>query len=177
MASPSARTIASTRQAASPAAVPKVWCWAQMGTPVQRGSWNPHPAPASSVWRVSGSMGGSKGLGSTGQWMTLCFVSVREAEHDERAWRREIQELRGRLERLEQVSGDVGQALGAGCAPPPTLLRCLFFCSGLVRPGPGSELYCPCHLKSYSQKRWQSYGAAATGSSLSVTRCCCWRRG
>lgn len=65
-------------------------------------------------------MGGSKGLGSTGQWVTLSFVSVREAEHDERALRREIQELQGRLERLEQVSG---------CGPSPW---------GRVRPTPNT---------------------------------------
>lgn len=35
---------------------------------------------------------------------SILSVAVREAEKDERALKREIRELRGRLERLEQVS-------------------------------------------------------------------------
>lgn len=40
---------------------------------------------------------------------SLSLVPVREAGPDERALKREIRELRGRLERLEQVSGDAGR--------------------------------------------------------------------
>ncbi|XP_060164110.1 epidermal growth factor-like protein 8 isoform X4 [Globicephala melas] len=107
---------------------------------------------------------------------SILSVAVREAGHDERALRREIRELRGRLERLEQVSGDAwGQVWVAD--PTPNTLRCLFLCSGPVRLEPGSEQCCPCPQKSCSPNRWQSCGAEATGLSLSVTRFCCWRRG
>lgn len=101
---PSARTVASIRQAASPVTVPKAWCWAWMGAPVQRVPRSPQPVPASSVWQVSGSMGGSEGLHSTGQWVTPSFVPVREAEQDDHTLRQEIWKLRGRLDRLEQVN-------------------------------------------------------------------------
>lgn len=54
------------------------------------------------------------------------FVPVREVEQDEHALRQEMQELRGRLEQLEQVGGGTcGQAYWAGCAPFPNTLRLL----------------------------------------------------
>lgn len=60
--------------------------------------------------------------------------------------------------------------------PLPAPLRYLFLSSGPVRLGPGSEQCCRCPRKSCSPSRWRSCGAGAIGSSLSVTRCCCWRR-
>lgn len=119
---PSARTVASIPQAASLVAVLKAWCWVWTGAPAQRAPRSPQLVPTSSVWQVSGSMGGNEGLHSTGQWVMPSFVPVREAEQDERALRQEIWELQGRLERLEQVNvGAWVQPLLAGCAPPPTL--------------------------------------------------------
>ncbi|XP_017894454.1 PREDICTED: epidermal growth factor-like protein 8 isoform X3 [Capra hircus] len=50
---------------------------------------------------------------------SILNVAVREAGPDERALRREIRELRGRLERLEQVSGDAGGHTCRADRPPP----------------------------------------------------------
>ncbi|XP_034516397.1 epidermal growth factor-like protein 8 isoform X3 [Ailuropoda melanoleuca] len=54
---------------------------------------------------------------------SILSVAVREAEHDERAWRREIQELRGRLERLEQWAGQAGAWVRAVLPMPPEELQ------------------------------------------------------
>lgn len=121
LASPSARTIASTRQAASLVAAPTTWCWAQTGAPAQRSPRSLQPVPASLAWQVIGGGVGHR-EGQAGGWaravVRLSFVPVREAEQDECALRREIGELRGRLERLEQVSwGAWGKAGWAGHAP------------------------------------------------------------
>lgn len=63
---------------------------------------------ASSAWRV-GVMWGACGMAWSvrrGGHLAFSFVLVREAESsEERALRREVAELRGRLERLEQVAG------------------------------------------------------------------------
>lgn len=148
------------------------------------GEGAPEPPTSASILSVAGEWVGAWGTrragpeAGPGQWSLSArsFVPVREAGHDERALRREIRELRGRLERLEQVSGDAwGQVWVAD--PTPNTLRCLFLCSGPVRLEPGSEQCCPCPQKSCSPNRWQSCGAEATGLSLSVTRFCCWRRG
>ena len=54
LASLSALTGATIRQAASPVAAPTAWCWAPMGALAQKGPQSPQPVPASSVWLVSG---------------------------------------------------------------------------------------------------------------------------
>ncbi|XP_066115178.1 epidermal growth factor-like protein 8 isoform X1 [Saccopteryx bilineata] len=110
---------------------------------------------------------------------SILSVAVREAEQDERALRRELRELRGRLERLEQVSGSprAGPRLRGGLRPVSDPPKRFFCCSGLGRLGPGSERCCPRHRKTCSRRRWPNCGARATGSSPSATRCCCWRSG
>ena len=98
-------------------------CWAQTGAPAQR---RLQLVPASLLWGVSS---GREGLGQ-GRWrgpggVTLSWVPVQEAEaeadEDERALKREVRELRGRLERLELVRlGARGQTpVGRGHSPSP----------------------------------------------------------
>ncbi|XP_057554782.1 epidermal growth factor-like protein 8 isoform X7 [Hippopotamus amphibius kiboko] len=107
LASLSALTDASIRQAASPVAAPRAWCWARMAALAQRGPQSPQPVPASSAWLVSGwvhaACGGPDQRQRQGSGHARSFVPVREAGHDERSLRREIRQLRGRLERLEQA--------------------------------------------------------------------------
>ncbi|KAM8937673.1 epidermal growth factor-like protein 8 isoform 1-T2 [Lycaon pictus] len=54
---------------------------------------------------------------------SVLSVAVREAEHDEHALRREIWELRGRLERLEQWAGQAGAWVRAVLPMPPEELQ------------------------------------------------------
>ncbi|XP_058410664.1 epidermal growth factor-like protein 8 isoform X3 [Diceros bicornis minor] len=54
---------------------------------------------------------------------SILSVAVREVEHDERALRREIRELRGRLERLEQWAGQAGAWVRAVLPMPPEELQ------------------------------------------------------
>lgn len=54
---------------------------------------------------------------------SILSVAVREAEREERALRREIRELRGRLERLEQWAGQAGAWVRAVLPVPPEDLR------------------------------------------------------
>ncbi|MBZ3889209.1 Epidermal growth factor-like protein 8 [Sciurus carolinensis] len=54
---------------------------------------------------------------------SILSVEVREAEHDERTLRREIRELRGRLERLEQWAAQAGAWVRAVLPMPPEELR------------------------------------------------------
>eukprot|EP00069_Balaena_mysticetus_P021538 bmy_03116T0 len=54
---------------------------------------------------------------------SILSVAVREAGHDERALRREIRELRGRLERLEQWASQAGAWVRAVLPMPPEELQ------------------------------------------------------
>lgn len=54
---------------------------------------------------------------------SILSMAVREAEPEERALRREIRELRGRLERLEQWAGQAGAWVRAVLPVPPEDLR------------------------------------------------------
>lgn len=178
-ASPSAPMAVSTRWAASRAAARTPWCWGRMDAPVQGGLRSPRQVQASSAWRV-GVMWGACGVAWSarrGGHLAFSFVLVREAESsEERALRREVAELRGRLERLEQVAA--GRRMGARVpGTSPASRETAFPCSGPHRLGPGFERCCPCPLKSCGLNRWQSFGAGVTGSSPSATRCCYWRKG
>lgn len=73
---------------------------------------SPEPPTSASILSVAGKYGPSAGerqaaAGAKVAVKFSLFVLVREAEQDERALRREIRELRGRLEGLEQVSEGV----------------------------------------------------------------------
>lgn len=124
---------------------------------------SPEPPTSASALSVAGERRerGPRG-GGGGAEVTLSSVPVRDAERDEGALRREIRELRGRLERLEQVSWARGPR-PRGWARPPQPPRRLFLCSGLGRPGPGSERCCLCPPKTCGRSRWQNCGAGATG--------------
>ncbi|XP_006896217.1 PREDICTED: epidermal growth factor-like protein 8 [Elephantulus edwardii] len=54
---------------------------------------------------------------------SILSVAVREAENDEHALRREIRELQGRLEQLEQWAGQAGAWVRAVLPMPPEELR------------------------------------------------------
>lgn len=81
---------------------------------------SPEPPTSASILSVAGERRERGPRGGPGWWqgpgvVTLSFAPVREAEQGERALRREIRELHGRLERLEQVSwGAWGHLAGQG---------------------------------------------------------------
>ncbi|KAM9234469.1 epidermal growth factor-like protein 8 isoform 1-T1 [Dugong dugon] len=54
---------------------------------------------------------------------SILSMAVREAEHDEHTLRREIRELRGRLEQLEQWAGQAGAWVRAVLPMPPEELQ------------------------------------------------------
>lgn len=70
-------------------------------------------------------MGSGEGLGCSRAraLVMFSFVPVREVEQDEHALRQEMQELRGRLEQLEQWAGQVGAWVRAVLPVPPEDLQ------------------------------------------------------
>uniref|UniRef100_A0A8P0TUC4 Epidermal growth factor-like protein 8 n=1 Tax=Canis lupus familiaris TaxID=9615 RepID=A0A8P0TUC4_CANLF len=88
---------------------------------------NLEPPTGTSVLSVAGewvAVGVSVRARAQWQRVTLLpFVPVREAEHDEHALRREIWELRGRLERLEQWARQAGAWVRAVLPMPPEELQ------------------------------------------------------
>lgn len=85
---------------------------------------SPEPPTSASALSVAGERRerGPRG-GGGGAEVTLSSVPVRDAERDEGALRREIRELRGRLERLEQWAGQAGAWVRAVLPVPPEDLR------------------------------------------------------